>query len=49
MLSRELLQAVQVGIFLASGGKLENKVFKLLIGGSTASDACSMQEDKIHE
>ena len=26
----------QVGIFLASGGKLENKVFKLLIGGSTA-------------
>jgi hypothetical protein len=39
----------QVGIFLASGGKLENKVFKLLIGGSTASDACSMQEDKIHE
>ena len=31
---------------MASGGKLENKVFKLLIGGSTASDACSMQEDK---
>ena len=23
---------------MASGGKLENKVFKLLIGGSTASD-----------
>jgi len=28
------------------GDKLENKIFKLLIGGSTASGACSMQEDK---
>jgi len=25
------------------GDKFENKIFKLLIGGSTASNACSMQ------
>jgi hypothetical protein len=28
------------------GDKFENKIFKLLIGGSTASNACSMQGDK---
>ena len=29
--------------------KLENKIFKLLIGGSTASNACSMQGYKYDE
>ena len=29
-----------------NGDKFESKTFKLLIGGSTASNACSMQLDK---
>lgn len=28
------------------GYKFENKIFKLFIGGNTASDACSMQQCK---
>ncbi|HAR71584.1 MAG TPA: hypothetical protein DCR91_10480 [Eubacterium sp.] len=28
------------------GYKFENKIFKLFIGGNTASDACSMQQYK---
>ena len=36
----------EYGTLLLRLEKFENKIFKLLIGGSTASNACSMQEYK---
>ena len=43
-LSNNLLVAVlQAMLAVCRGIKFERKTFKLLIGGSTASNACSMQ------
>ena len=42
-----LLEAVlQAMLAVCTEIKFERKTFKLLIGGSTASNACSMQGDK---
>ena len=39
--------SVQINsIYITKGDKFESKTFKQLIGGSTASNACSMQGDK---
>ena len=45
--SNYLLEAVlQAMLAVCTEIKFERKTFKLLIGGSTASNACSMQLDK---
>ena len=42
-----LVAVLQAMLAVCNGDKFESKTFKLLIGGSTASNACSMQEYKI--